>query len=77
MKALLKRHAGKLAVLLVVLVVLVDAFVIRSVFRAYCEEKEHAEFLFDCTHAQRPEECENVWLSQYAHTEPPWEPDRR
>lgn len=35
------------------------------------EERDHSGFLYDCTHAQRPAECENVWLSQYAvHSEP-------
>jgi hypothetical protein len=68
---------AKLLAFFLLAVFALNVYVIRAVFRAYCEEKEHAEFLFDCTHAQRPEECENVWLSQYAHTEPPWEPDTR
>lgn len=53
-----------------------NVYVVRSLFRAYCEEKEHAAFLYDCTHAQRPNECENIWLAQYAQTPPPWEPSR-
>ena len=56
-----------------VLIVVLNTWVIRELVRAYTEEREHSAFLYDCTHHQRPAECENVWLSQYAHTAPPWE----
>lgn len=42
------------------------ALLARLAFSAWREERDHAEFLFDCCHHQTPEECENVWLSQYA-----------
>jgi hypothetical protein len=54
------------------LVTLLDAYVIRATVLSYYEEKEHAAFLYDCTHSQRPEACENEWQSQYAHIAPPW-----
>lgn len=69
-----ERAKNILCVVLVVFTVIVNAYVIRSMFRAYCEEKEHAEFLYGCTNFQRPAECENQWLSQFAHgAKPPWE----
>jgi hypothetical protein len=55
---------AKLLAFFLLAVFALNVYVIRAVFRAYCEEKEHAEFLFDCTHAQRPEECENVWTRE-------------
>lgn len=54
--------------------VAVNVYGYHAMFQAYVEQKEHADWLYGCTEFQRPAVCENQWLAQYAHTEPPWEP---
>lgn len=48
-----------------------NALLVRLAFSAWREEREHAEFLYDCCHHQTPKECENDWLAQYASKPPP------
>jgi hypothetical protein len=56
----------RLAIAIVVGNLMLTAIGLHFTFQAYCEEKEHAEFLFDCTHMQRPDVCENQWLAYEA-----------
>lgn len=61
-----KLSPGAVAALVSLVIVTASVLLVRLAFSAYHEERDHAEFLFDCCHHQTPEECENVWLSQYA-----------
>lgn len=70
----MKKLVNAVAAVSTLLLFALNIYVIRAVYLSYCEEKAHAEFLYDCTHMQRPNACENVWQSQYAHKKPPWEP---